>query len=308
MSVPLKPHLVSAPVEQRPPPERALDWGQVALRLRDAEALAAVAEWQALVPVRRIRVPLQGPAGAVLGAVGPGVRVDCEVTPETVVGLGSEAPLTWIRRGVNAWAVLAEESGANALEVVRSAGAAGWPVQLEPTAALLGGALPVLDLLHHYLFHPTLVTPVEPFHGLLVSLLRHRPRPLWFHWFGVPPDYFFVDADGQVSLCAAWACGTDRRYGSEDEPVTAWRASAAHARLVKERARADRTDPACQGCPVTALCGGAIRALSPAPADADCDTWREALERLRMAAGRLQRRGRPTGGSGGATPSSSHPG
>jgi hypothetical protein len=317
----MKPHVVDAPVQRCPDPQRARDWGQAFVRLNAPAELAELSRWRERLPVRRVRVPLADPAAtqacsgpdveAVLTETrrraGVGLRVDLEVDPRGAEALDGQPLEPWWDREVTPWAVLRPGQGESVLQTARQVGAAGWPLQLEPTRELLRAELPLLDLLDHYLFAPALTAPVEPLHGLLVGLLQRRPMPLWFHWFGVPVDRFHADDQGRVSLCAAWARRASRRYGRDHEPVATWRASAAHRVLRGYRGRAHRAkrapavegDPTvftpCATCEPAHLCGGLLRALDP---EARCDAWQELLQRLRIAAGTMMKRAQSAPGSG----------
>lgn len=282
------PHLVDAPAHRLPPPERARAWGQAALRLERAEALAdTLAAWRARLAVRRVRVVAAGDPAAALSAVGPGTRLDWIVDAPAAERLPEVAPSQWRDRGTTAWAVPAEGLGASLPAVLRRAGSAGWPVLLPPGAQILTAEAPILELLDFYLFHPGLAVPVEPFHGLLVGLVARRPRTLWELWFGLAAEHFHLDAEGHASLCAAWAADPARRYGTEEDAPAAWRASAAHRDLSALLRGEVAPDPACATCEAWACCGGALVALR---AGAGCEVWREAIARLRIAAGTLQRR------------------
>ncbi|MFH2008937.1 MAG: hypothetical protein ABI333_20275 [bacterium] len=285
------PHVVSCPVDwiesHRAPAE------QVFLRAPgdgcEPDRLAALlARWRSATRIRRLELPFTSELDAVLQAVGPGLRVVVEVDRSSAAELHGEQVRRWEAQ-VNLWAAPRITSRQGILEAVTRASLAGWPVQLPAVPGLLRGGDLLLELLEHYLFEPALDVPVEPLHSLLVCLVQRQRRTLWNLWFGVPEDHFYLTDEGHVSLCEAWAGKAATRYGTADEEVSAWRSSAAYQGLLQDRRDFPRAQTPCAECPARRPCAGVLLALDPA---LDCGPWQELFERLRLAAGSLQRRNR----------------
>jgi len=265
-------------------------WGQVALRIPWSE-VGAVQSFA--VPVRLVRLSGELPTGhrdgddssemsRLLGQLPAGIRII--VTGEHPAGLVSELPRAMESEHKNLWFEVSGEAK-DLVATVRQAGLSGWPVLLPRDSAALWQSPDLLDLLDLYLFEETLQVPIEPFHSMLVSLLSRSGRTLWNMWFGWPLDFFFIDEDHHVSLCASWASDSNRCYGSATDSVSVWRASEAHdslAAMLDER----KSCSDCESCPIRHLCGGALRAVH---SDVDCSTWVEIVERLRLAAAALGR-------------------
>lgn len=276
----LVPHLVSVPAAPLATPQTADRWGQVTLRVPRGADLSIMDAWRGRVAVRRIQIHAQdAPApGALAARVGTGLRVDVRAG-RLSPALAPVDTRALCRQGVTPW-VVAEDAH---LEVTRQAGAAGWPVLLEPDPALLRGEAPLLDLLDHYLFQPDLVVPVEPFHSLLAGALGRRSGILWRVWFGDPLQFFYVAEGGRVSL---WRASPDADapppYGGSDAPPSRWQQSAGYQTL--RALLGGRTPAPCRACAAEELCGGALLTLDPS---ARCSLWREVFERIRLAAATL---------------------
>lgn len=276
----LVPHLVSAPAEHLPSREVAEAWGQVVLRLPRGADASVVTAWRRWVAVRRIQLFAQdAPRPEALSSrLGTGMRVDIRMDLASLSTLEPVAPRSLRNQGLAPW-ILPDDAF---LEVTRRAGAAAWPVLLEPNTPVLRGEAPLLALLDHYLFEPDLATPVEPFHSLLADSLGHRSGTLWRVWFGLPLQFFYVDDSGRVALWAASPGGGPPSYGDADEGPSRWRGSAAHDEL--GALLRGRLPAGCQGCTAARPCGGALLALDPS---AQCPLWREVFERIRLAAATL---------------------
>lgn len=282
----MTPFVVNAPLSL--PPEPA--WSQVLLRAGDSvEILDLLPRWTAVARVRRLTVPAALPLpAALLASLPPGLRLS--VALDRAGPLDPALPAALWDQEVNLWAEPAAESAAAAHEIVTRASLAGWPVHLPPAPWVVKGDEGLLDLLDHYLFRAELVVPVEPFHSLLAIKAQRQRRTLWNVWFGHPEDHFYVDEDEHVSLCAAWAADPVTRYGRASDNTAIWRESAGYRRLLALLDADPASDEACLSCDHHQTCGGVLRALGAT----SCATWQEILLRLRLVAGRLQRRARPT--------------
>ena len=168
-------------------------------------------------------------------------------------------------------------------ELLQAAAARQIPVLFSDERADLLASARVLDILDFYLFTKSLSAPIEPFHSLLLSALRRSGRTLLNVWFGNPLAHFYVHESGAVSLCRSWSERADKVYGQADQEPGDWQASRAYREM--ERLVASPSGP-CESCPVRHLCGGALLLVRPG---AECDYWREALERVRIVAARFQR-------------------
>ncbi len=202
-----------------------------------------------------------------------GLRVVVDLADAALVG-----KLETIRRRHPALNIWVRPTG-NRMDVVRASGRAGIPVVFGPDAAEALGAGVGLELLEYYLFEPDLAVPIEPFHSLLRAELG-EDRSLWNIWFGHPADHFFIDEQGNVSLCAAWCKRPERRYGRAKDGPGGWRASLAHKELVATLKR-DGLAKACRDCPARRRCHGVVQSVTGKDS---CGDWPEIFVRIELAA------------------------
>ena len=89
-----------------------------------------------------------------------------------------------------------------------------------------------------------------------------------------------------MSLCKNWVSDPARRFGTADQPVETWRQSDAHGRLADWLKEPRGTDPDCVDCRHVTFCRGMLQCLD---GKADCEVWLEIMDRIRLAAGVLQK-------------------
>jgi radical SAM protein with 4Fe4S-binding SPASM domain len=274
-------------------------WHHVVLRGDDsAQVTDALDRLDSQAVIRRIELRCDSGFREFLKAVKPPVRVLVTVSSDSIGNLHSVDRESWEGQGVNLWAVPDGSAGQDAVALVKTATDAGFPVLLKIEEDFLRKPLPLLHVLDHYLFHPELNVPIDPFHSMLVTKVQLNRRNLWRYSFGHPFDYFYLDGDGNVSLCKNWVSDPTRRFGTADQPVEAWRQSEAHGLLTEWLKEPQGTDPDCVDCRHVPFCRGMLQCLD---GQADCEGWLEIMDRIRLAAGVLQkgapqdqpRRGRP---------------
>ena len=152
-----------------------------------------------------------------------------------------------------------------------------------PVVLSLEGRWPadVLDrLVDHFLFHPELETPIEPFVTIARTLAEGRGESLWAHGGEILGRDFFITSDGKVSLSERWA-DAGLFFGTTQDESEALEASDLWRSLASTRERVFHTLDGCSVCPDWHLCGGFFRALEDM--DEACTSWRSAVERIRTA-------------------------
>ena len=137
----------------------------------------------------------------------------------------------------------------------------------------------LLSALDHYLHSPTLATPVEPFHGLLLALSASSDRSLWELESEDVEIHFHVTADGKVTLSRRWA-EAGHYYGTAHDPWDNLIQSDAYARFAAFPVDLLGAAGPCATCAHFDLCKGFLRAVDP---EQPCDPWQAAFDKLKEA-------------------------
>lgn len=169
---------------------------------------------------------------------------------------------------------------------------AGVPVRLAPRARWPGGVLE--RLVEHFLYHPALEVPIEPFVALARAVayggadggttdLRHAYREV------LGTDWF-VDREGRVSLSERWA-KAERFLGDVSDTPEALETSDLGMEVTSYRERVFSGPSPCATCLHFPACGGFWLALGEKDDDA-CRDWHGAMDRI-VEAWRTHRDGAP---------------
>lgn len=288
----MTPFLVSAPASMAAKKE----WRHVVLRATSTEEAAeSVQGWKSTATIRRIEVPWDPSIEKLLHRLDFPVQVLVEVGNEGTSDLGGVSRRRWEEKGVNLWARPHGSlvSDRKALEAAaRSATKAGWPFMLRIEEGFLTETAALLPLLDYYLFHEELSVPINPYHGMLTAKLQRSERTMWSFAFGSPEDHFFVGTNGLVSLCRSWTEQEDLVYGESSKPMSSWHRSLGYQALGAHMRSREPVFFACRTCRHHPFCRGMMLRLTK---EADCTTWVEIFERLRMVSATLSRIPRETG-------------
>ena len=132
------------------------------------------------------------------------------------------------------------------------------------------------ELTEYYLHERLLKVPVEPFHTVLMNLLR-RPGPtLWDLYKERPQVLVYVDDDARVTLSETWAA-QGRYYGTLDQDPAEWRRSELFEWLLAYRRSLYETNAPCITCAGFRGCAGFLIRHDQT---SDCSQWRTVFETI----------------------------
>jgi radical SAM protein with 4Fe4S-binding SPASM domain len=137
----------------------------------------------------------------------------------------------------------------------------------------------LLRVTDFYLHNPTLSTPIEPIHSLLVLMNRGRGNRLWSTEQERVRTNFYVSNQGEVSLSRRWM-ERSLKYGSLDDSVDEFMKSGLYSKLASLKAELFRNKSPCIFCRHFDVCNGFLRALDP---EWPCDIWQEVFGILKSA-------------------------
>jgi len=134
----------------------------------------------------------------------------------------------------------------------------------------------LVELTRYYLHERLLKVPIEPFHMILMALMRGPGPSLWDVYNERPETYVFVDDEGRATLSESWA-GRGKYYGSLDEGPEGWRNSTLFEWLAGYRGNLYE---ACSPCVTCAGFPGCAGFLVRHDQGADCSSWKAVFETI----------------------------
>jgi hypothetical protein len=135
----------------------------------------------------------------------------------------------------------------------------------------------ILEIIDHYLHFPSLNSPVEPFHSILMSKLKNGKLTLW-SLYAMPPDTVFYVDDMEI-IERPGKCGNDHYRPLIRWKNHQWKESHGHNGFKKYFESIPRDHPGCLACDQFYFC------FSWAKYQRDCcELWKEILDKLQFNA------------------------
>lgn len=129
----------------------------------------------------------------------------------------------------------------------------------------------IREILRYYLYHPSLVIPVEPFHSILMAKVRDRKINLWGLYFMFPELEFRVVGEGRPG--SDFYCALMEWKGSDFRKEGGVNGLKAYFELIP------REYPGCMGCDQFYFC------FSWGKYKRDrCELWKGILDQLQINA------------------------
>lgn len=135
----------------------------------------------------------------------------------------------------------------------------------------------LLEILDHYLHHPSLRIPVEPFHSILTSKLEKTKLTLWGLYAMQPDTAFYVDDIDMVE--GPGKCGNENYLSLIHWKGHQWKESNGHNGFKKYFESIPRDHPGCLACDQFHFCFSWAKYREDS-----CELWKEILDRLQFNA------------------------
>lgn len=135
----------------------------------------------------------------------------------------------------------------------------------------------IMEIIDHYLHFPSLDTPVEPFHSILMSKLKNAKLTLW-SLYAMPPDTVFYIEDTDM-VEGAEKISNESYLSLIHWKSHQWKESNGHNGFKRYFESIPRDHPGCLACDQFYFC------FSWAKYREDCcELWKEILDKLQFNA------------------------